>query len=173
MTGDSEMRNNSTSDLNGIIDVEHYRKLVKQFIDMRRYQTALFWAEKVCCLSQNDPKDVYCQAQCMFLLKEYHRAAHTIRLHKLEKTHIPCYNLLLEALYEAKEFNEAIVVINTVDIEFLASSLINQPLDGGGMEGPSMLFGEDSSKNVSVHLFVGEIFFKSFFCLFLGNFGFY
>ncbi|XP_037810048.1 cell division cycle protein 16 homolog [Lucilia sericata] len=161
MTGDSEMRNNSTSELNGIIDVEHYRKLVKQFLDMRRYQTALFWAEKVCCLSQNDPKDVYCQAQCMFLLKEYHRAAHTIRLHKLEKTHIPCYNLLLEALYEAKEFNEAIVVINTVDIEYLASSLINQPLDGGGMEQPSMLFGEESVKNeilASISFLKGKIY---------------
>ncbi|XP_058988222.1 cell division cycle protein 16 homolog [Musca domestica] len=168
MTGDSEMRNNTSSASDatngsggGTIDVEHYRKLVKQFCDMRRYQTALFWAEKVCCLSQNDPKDVYCQAQCMFLLKEYHRAAHTIRYHKLEKTHIPCYNLLLECLYEAKEYNEAIVVINTVDIEYLASSLINQPLDGGGMDGPSLLFGEEGCKNeilASISFLKGKIY---------------
>lgn len=156
MTGDSEMRvsndtHNSSvnNEQNACIELEHYRKMVKQFLDMRRYQTALFWAEKVCCLSQNDPKDVYCQAQCMFLLKEFHRAAHTIRLHKLEKTHIPCYNLLLESLYEGKEFNEAVVIINTVDIEYLASSLINQPLDGGGIEGTSDLTAEDSiGKNV-------------------------
>ena len=85
----------------------------------------------------------------MFLLKEYHRAAHIIRFHELEKSHIPCYNLLLESLYEAKEFSEAVSIINIVDIEFLASSLINQPLDGGGLDGHSTLGGDEVSKNVN------------------------
>lgn len=36
MTGDSEMRNDSPDDHadDGVIDVAHYRKLVKMFIDM-------------------------------------------------------------------------------------------------------------------------------------------
>lgn len=85
----------------------------------------------------------------MFLLKEYHRAAHTIKLHGLGKTHIPCYNLLLESLFEAKEFSEAVSIITTVDIEFLASSLINQPLGGGSsIESHIMLGAEDNGKNV-------------------------
>ncbi|XP_037945500.1 cell division cycle protein 16 homolog [Teleopsis dalmanni] len=160
MTGDSEMRNNSCSDQDDFIDVAHYRNLVKQFIDMRRYQTALFWSEKVCVLSNNDPNDVYSQAQCMFLLKEYHRAAHKIRYHKLEKTNIPCYNLLLESLYEAKEFNDAVSIINTVDVEFLASSLLNHPIDGRVDENNSIYF-DDVGKNetlASIYFLKGKIF---------------
>ncbi|KAL9894624.1 cell division cycle protein 16 isoform 1-T1 [Glossina fuscipes fuscipes] len=165
MTG-NEMRSNSTNtdEEKGSIDLDNYRKLVKQFCDLRRYQTALFWAEKVACLSENDPKDVYSKAHCMFLLKEYHRAAYTLRMHKLEKTHIPSYNLLLESLYEAKEYNEAIAVINSVDVEFLASSLINQPLeslDGGGVESQIMFGGEVCGKNeilASISLLKGKIY---------------
>lgn len=42
MTGDSEMRNSSNSvDADGFVDVEHYRKLVKQFIDMVSMQTLI------------------------------------------------------------------------------------------------------------------------------------
>uniref|UniRef100_A0A1A9X2E8 TPR_REGION domain-containing protein n=1 Tax=Glossina brevipalpis TaxID=37001 RepID=A0A1A9X2E8_9MUSC len=159
MTGDNSA--NADEELKGSIDLDNYRKLVKQFCDIRRYQTALFWAEKTACLSQNNPKDVYCKSHCMFLLKEYHRAAYTIRMHKLEKTHIPSYNLLLESLYEAKEYNEAVAVINSVDVEFLASSLINQPLDGGGAESQTMFGGEECGKNevlASINLLKGKIY---------------
>ncbi|XP_004530211.1 cell division cycle protein 16 homolog [Ceratitis capitata] len=163
MTGDSEMRNDSPddSDENGVIDVAHYRRLVKMFIDMRRYQTALFWAEKVCVLSENDPKDVYCYAHCMFLLKEYHRAAHLIRRFQLEKTHVSSYNLLLESLYEAKELNEAVSVINNIDIEFLASSLISQPLDSANVDCHSTLNAEEANKNevlASINFMKGKIY---------------
>ncbi|XP_011211698.1 cell division cycle protein 16 homolog [Bactrocera dorsalis] len=163
MTGDSEMRNDSPEGHadDGVIDVAHYRKLVKMFIDMRRYQTALFWAEKVCVLSQNDPKDIYCQAHCMFLLKEYHRAAHLIRRFQLEKSHISSYNLLLESLYEAKELNEAVSVINNIDIEFLASSLISQPLDSAAVDCHSTLNAEEANKNeimASISYMKGKIY---------------
>ena len=66
----------------------------------------------------------------MFLLKEYHRAAHLIRHFELEKKHAPSYNLLLESLYESNELNEAVAAVNSVDIEYLTSPLINQPLEG-------------------------------------------
>lgn len=102
----------------------------------------------MCVLSQNDPKDIYCQAHCMFLLKEYHRAAHLIRRFELEKSHISSYNLLLESLYEAKELNEAVSIINNVDIEFLASSLISQPLDSVAVDCHSTLNTEEANKNV-------------------------
>uniref|UniRef100_A0A1A9X5K7 Uncharacterized protein n=1 Tax=Glossina brevipalpis TaxID=37001 RepID=A0A1A9X5K7_9MUSC len=103
-----------------------YRKLVKRFCDMRRYQTALFWAESVAILSRSEPKDVYCMANCMFLLKQYNPAAYTIHMHKLENVDLNSYNLLLECLYKAKNFDKAIVVINSVDIELLSSSLTHQ-----------------------------------------------
>uniref|UniRef100_A0A1A9X1T1 Uncharacterized protein n=1 Tax=Glossina brevipalpis TaxID=37001 RepID=A0A1A9X1T1_9MUSC len=142
------------------INLEYYRKLVKKLCDMRQYQTALFWAEKVACLSLNEPMDVYYKANCMFLLKQYHRAAHTIRFHKLENTNIICYNLLLHCLYEAKEYKEAIGVIDFVEIEFLASSLLNQSLDGQSQKS----FGIDEkecNKNeilASINLLKGKIY---------------
>ncbi|XP_055384899.1 cell division cycle protein 16 homolog [Condylostylus longicornis] len=118
MTGDSEMRNNSI-DGDDYIDLDKYRKLVRHFIDMRRYQTALFWAEKVAVISQYDASDLYWQAQCLFLSKEYHRSAHIIKNHGLEKTNLNCYYLIIESLFEAKEYTEALAIINNIDMDEL------------------------------------------------------
>lgn len=60
----------------------------------------------------------------MFLLKEYHRAAHIIKLRNLEKTHILCHYLTVESLLEAKEYQEAIELLNAVDVEQFASSFV-------------------------------------------------
>ncbi|XP_041788186.1 cell division cycle protein 16 homolog [Anopheles merus] len=106
-----------------MIDIESYRKTVKIFIDLRRYQTALFWAEKVTVLSNGDPRDVYWEAQCMFLLREFHRAAHTIRSRSLEKTNLLCHYLAAECLNEAKEYQSALEILNSVDCETLSYAL--------------------------------------------------
>lgn len=90
----------------------------------RRYKTALFWAEKVVKLSDYEPKDVYWQAQCMFLLKEYHRAAHILKLRGLEKTNLFCHYLTVESLLEAKEYSDAIELLNSVDIENTSSTIL-------------------------------------------------
>uniref|UniRef100_A0A1B0CC40 Uncharacterized protein n=2 Tax=Lutzomyia longipalpis TaxID=7200 RepID=A0A1B0CC40_LUTLO len=104
------------------VDINRYRKLISDFINLRRYQTALFWAEKVTVMSKYETMDVYWYAQCLFHLKEYHRAAYVLRLHKLEKTNLLCHCLTLESLYEAKEFQEAIDIINSVDSYFMLQS---------------------------------------------------
>lgn len=163
------MHNNSTNDstCKGSIDIEFYRKMVKQLCAIRRYKTALFWAEKVCCLTQNDSKDVYYQAQCMFLMREYHRAAHLIRLHKLETTNVACFSLLLESLYEAKAFNEALNVINSVDIDYLMASLINHPTDNTKFDGYGFQYCEDAGKNVGyLQSYLNFIFFNSIFIIY-------
>ena len=74
-------------------------------------------------LSQYDPKDVYWQAQCMFYLHEYHRAAYIIKLRGFEKTNILCHYLAVESLLEAKEYEEAIELLNSIDIDYLSSSI--------------------------------------------------
>lgn len=91
----------------------------------RRYKTALFWAEKAVVLGDYQSRDIYWLAQCMFLLREYHRAAHIIKLHGLEKTNIFCHHLIVECLYEAKEYTEAIDLMNTIDLEYISNSVIN------------------------------------------------
>ncbi|CAD7076949.1 unnamed protein product [Hermetia illucens] len=123
MTGDTEMKSN-IPDEEGFIDIAQYRKLVRNLIDMRRYQTALFWAEKVAVITQNDPFDIYWQAQCLFLLREYHRASHIIKFYGLEKTHILCHYLVVECLLEAKEYTEALGVLNSVDVDDMAASML-------------------------------------------------
>lgn len=61
----------------------------------------------------------------MFLLREYHRAVHIIKLHGLEKTNIFCHHLIVECLYEAKEYTEAIDLLNSIDLDYLSNSVIN------------------------------------------------
>ncbi|ALC46019.1 cdc16 [Drosophila busckii] len=146
------------------IDLGVYRKLVKQFVDMRRYTTALFWAEKVAVLGGYEARDIYYLAQCMFLLGEFHRAAHTIQHYKLAKTSLPCFNLLLESLYAAKEYNEAASIIQAVDVETMTTSLINQPVDAASgcfQETNSCFGGEENNRNellASIYLIKGKVF---------------
>lgn len=91
----------------------------------RRYRTALFWAEKTVVLGDYQSKDIYWWAQCMFLLREYHRAIHIIKLHGLERKNIFCHHLIVECLYEAKEYTEAIDLMNSIDLDYLSNSIIN------------------------------------------------
>jgi len=113
MEGDCEAKSLSEQNIN----IEKYRRLVKSYIDLHLYSAALFWADKVVWLSKGDPRDVYWLGQCMFLMKQYHRAAHLIRSRGLEKTHMLCYYLAVRCLLEAREFTEALQVLTDVEQE--------------------------------------------------------
>ena len=97
-------------------------------------------------LSNYDANDVYWEAQCMFLLKEYHRAAHIIKLRGLERTNIYCHYLAVESYLEAQEYQAAIDLLNSVDTDNLASSLVG---GGGGAAG---LNTDNESTNRSMNL---------------------
>lgn len=136
-TEDSEMNQHVT-------DVDSYRKLVLQLFSLRRYKSALFWAEKVTVLSNNDPKDVYQLAQCMFMLKEYNRAAHVIKMNKLEQSNLLCLTLLVECLYDSKEYQEALNLLSFIEIEDLNTSLHNDTT-----ENEQMALNTEPNKSVS------------------------
>lgn len=124
MTADLNEDNEMKQDIDEqYTDIESYRQLVKRFFSLRNFQSALFWAEKVVVLSDGNPKDIYQQAQCMFLLKEYNRAAHVIRKSELEKTNLLCTYLLIECLYASKDYQEALNLMNSIEIEDLSASL--------------------------------------------------
>lgn len=110
----------------------------------------MFWAEKVSVLSQNDPKDIYWQAQCLFLLKEYHRAAHIIKLHGLEKTNFPCYYLAVESLLEAKDYSEASEILNYASVEDMANSLLLNQISCDA--DTYNMWIDEQNKNVSLNL---------------------
>lgn len=59
----------------------------------------------------------------MFLLGEYHRAVHTIRFRGLEKTNFFCHYLVAECLLEAKEYQQAIELLNANEADNVASSM--------------------------------------------------
>lgn len=101
---------------NKSVELNNYRKLVKSYIDLHLYSAALFWADKVLSLSNGNPKDVCMLAQCMFFLKQYHRAAHLIRSRGLEKKDVMCHYLAVRSLLEANEFTDALSVINEFEI---------------------------------------------------------
>lgn len=115
-------------------------------------------------LSGQEPRDVYYLVQCMFLLGEFHRAAHTIQHYQLEKTSLPCFNLLLESLYAAKEYNDAATIIQNVEVETMSASLINQPVEtaSGCFQETNIVFGgEENSRNelmASIYLMKGKVY---------------
>jgi anaphase-promoting complex subunit 6 len=133
-----QLRNNEQN----YTDIESYRNLVKNFLDFRRYKSALYWSEKIVVLSNYYPKDVYQLAQCMFMLKEYSRASHVIKRSGLEKTNLLCLTLLVECLYASKEYQEALNLLSSVEAEDLNISLNNET----GMD--SMNKTNDNLKNV-------------------------
>ncbi|CAG9830325.1 unnamed protein product [Diabrotica balteata] len=107
------------------VNVDHYRQLVQTYIDLHIYSTALFWADKVVALTGH-PKDIYSLAQCMFLLKQYHRAAHMLKSKNLEKTNLQCTYLTARCLYEANELSEALKVINNIEnINFVPKNIFS------------------------------------------------
>lgn len=124
-TEESEMNQNVEKPDQQFTDIESYRKLVLQLCSLRRYKSALFWAEKTAVLSNNYPKDVYQLAQCMFMLKEYNRAAHVLKSSGLEKTNLLCLALLVECLFDSKDFQEALDLLTVIEIEDLNTSLQN------------------------------------------------
>lgn len=122
---DNEMSHNCGRPEQQFTDIESYRKLVFQLCSLRRYKSALFWAEKVTVLSNNYPKDVYQLAQCMFMLREYNRAAHVIKSSGLENSNLLCLTLLVECLYDSKDYQEALNLLTSIEIEDLNMSLHN------------------------------------------------
>ncbi|XP_018334446.1 cell division cycle protein 16 homolog [Agrilus planipennis] len=101
------------------VNIDNYRQLVQLYLNLHIYQAALFWADKVVALTNGNPKDVYCLAQCMYMLKEYHRAAHLLRSRNLEKKFVLCNYLTVKCLMEAHDLNEALKVLNMLDVDVL------------------------------------------------------
>ncbi|XP_075887196.1 cell division cycle protein 16 homolog isoform X2 [Nelusetta ayraudi] len=94
----------------------------------QQYQSALFWADKIASLSHEDPQDIYWLAQCLYLTSQYHRASHALRSRKLDKMYGACQYLAARCHYAAKEFQQALDIL---DGEEPASKKL---LDRGGKE---------------------------------------
>lgn len=65
----------------------------------------------------------------MFMMREYHRAAYIIKNRGFEKTNIFCFYLLIESLFEANEYQEALDLINSIDLDYLTGSVNNGTIE--------------------------------------------
>jgi len=86
--------------------IARLRETVRSFVHCQDYESASFWAEKVLFMT-NDPTDAYERARCLYNLKEYHRAAHTIKSRNLDQTDLSCLYLAAQCYYMEKDFKEA------------------------------------------------------------------
>lgn len=86
--------------------ISRLRDTVQSFIHCQEFETAAFWSEKVLFLT-NDADDAYERARCLFNLKEYHRAAHTIKSRNLHQTSLACLYLAAQCHLMEKNYKEA------------------------------------------------------------------
>ncbi|KAG9349579.1 hypothetical protein JZ751_028027 [Albula glossodonta] len=97
------------------MNLDRLRKRVRQYIDQQQYQSALFWADKIASLSHEDPQDIYWLAQCLYLTSQYHRASHALRSRKLDKLYGACKYLAARCHYAAKEYQQALDILDMVE----------------------------------------------------------
>lgn len=88
------------------------RELVKSFVHSQDYESASFWAEKALFIT-NDPNDAYERARCLYNLKEYHRAAHTIKSRNLHQTNLSCLYLAAQCYFMEKDYKEANQILDS------------------------------------------------------------
>ncbi|TNN42053.1 Cell division cycle protein 16 [Liparis tanakae] len=94
----------------------------------QQYQSALFWADKIASLSREDPQDIYWLAQCLYLTSQYHRASHALRSRKLDKLYGACQYLAARCHYAAKEFQQALDILDSEE------PMMKKLLDRSGKE---------------------------------------
>ena len=97
----------------GKVDISQLRNLVRQYIDMHLYKTALFWADEAVSLSNGDIQDVYWLAQTLFLTAQFHRASHVLRNRGgVLQTSLACRYLAAKCHAECKQWKEALEVLD-------------------------------------------------------------
>lgn len=121
--------------------ISRLRETVQSFIHCQNFESASFWAEKVLFLT-NDPDDAYERARCLYNLKEYHRAAHTIKSRNLHETNLACLYLAAQCHFMEKNYKEA--------NQLLESSLVNNQHTlqdvSVGLSTPTTSIGRHSSR---------------------------
>ncbi|XP_074601392.1 cell division cycle protein 16 [Brevipalpus obovatus] len=124
------------------------RSLVVEMMDMSEYKTASFWCNKILSLPNSDKNDVYKQAKCFFLLREYHRAAHCIKSRNLHLTDLASRHLAAKCHFIAKEFKEAYEILECNELD----------ATGKRMDFELESSEEDRSLESAIYMLKGHIF---------------
>ncbi|GBN59393.1 Cell division cycle protein 16 [Araneus ventricosus] len=114
---------NTTNDIN----LETLRRRVRKYIEMHLYQAAIFWADKVASLSNEEAQDIFWLAQSLYYSGQYHRAAICIKSRNLHKVDLECRYLAAKCHFAGKEYKEALDVLNVNESNI--STISNKPAD--------------------------------------------
>ena len=117
----------------GKLDLSQLRNLVRQYIDNHLYETALFWADKVCSLSKDDPQDIIWLAQSMFFAGQHRRAANLIKREGLISRSPFCKYLAAKCFAECKEWEKVLEVLEG-DYKDSKLSLFNGQIESPKIE---------------------------------------
>ncbi|TGZ72681.1 hypothetical protein CRM22_001948 [Opisthorchis felineus] len=91
------------------------RSRVTSSIELQQYATACFWADKLCCLGKNNPKDILLFAQALYYSKQYHRAISLLTSRKNMMQWLITRYLIAQCHYACAEFEEALNILEDSD----------------------------------------------------------
>ncbi|XP_055956001.1 cell division cycle protein 16 homolog [Patella vulgata] len=102
----------------GKLNLALLRGKVKNYIEKHHYDSAMFWADKLVTLTNENVEDVYWYAQTLYLTGQYHRASHLLRSRKLDQSYSACRYLAAKCHYECKDYQEALDILDGADNEW-------------------------------------------------------
>lgn len=96
--------------------IENMRKIVKDYLDIHCYDTALFWADKVNILTKDSLKDFYMFIHCLYCCGQYQRALNLIKDTDLHKRNLLFRYLAAKCHLASKEYEQALETLNWEEI---------------------------------------------------------
>ncbi|KFM68530.1 Cell division cycle protein 16-like protein, partial [Stegodyphus mimosarum] len=127
------------------VNLDALRKRVRNYIDLHLYQAAIFWADKVASISNDDTSDIYWLAQSLYYSGQYHRAAVCIKSRNLHKTDSGCRYLAAKCHFAGKDYKEALDVLSVADQNTTNNSnenLANESLESDSASAILLLKGQ-------------------------------
>ena len=130
----------------GSVNINQMRNRIRNYIDKHHYDSALFWADKLVSMTDT-VEDIFWYAQTMYLTGQYHRAINLLTNKKLDKTYTSCRYLAAQCYYACKEWQEALNVLDMVDLSFNSrnTSMLNSSLSESFIETDTSTSNSNSS----------------------------
>ena len=116
----------------GKLDLAQLRNLIRTYIDNHLYSTALFWADKVCSLSNNNQHDVIWLAQTMFLTGQFQSAVDLLTKNGLVNKSQTAKYLVAKCHAERQEWEN---VLNILENDQADASMSDEQPDAAKFEG--------------------------------------
>ncbi|KAA0194859.1 Cell division cycle protein 16 [Fasciolopsis buskii] len=95
--------------------IDSLRQRVESNIEVQQYRTACYWADKLVCLGNNRPKDIFLYAQALYHNKQYHRAISLLTNRKDLLNFLACRYLIAQCHYACGEYVEALNILEETD----------------------------------------------------------